>query len=256
MEVLIIEDEGLLARRLQHMLEELDSSVHIKGLTDSVGGTLKWLSENEEPDIIFMDIELADGQCFQIFEKANIQVPVIFTTAYDEYTLKAFKVNSVDYLLKPITKEDLKRAWEKFLRIHYDNKKDSFNEQLQELLKSISPGNKNKYKERFLVKKGQKMMPVNANDIAYFTIRNGVSFLITKEKQKFPVDYTLDEIEQMLDRKHFFRVNRQFILSHDTIVSVQPWFNSKLKIEISIPADDDIIVSRERSVAFKEWLGA
>src|SRR6188768_2017565 len=153
MDVLIIEDEGLLARRLQTMLEEIDSGIRIKGITNSVNGTLKWLSENKQPDIIFMDIELADGQCFEIFEKANVQVPVIFTTAYDEYTLQAFKVNSVDYLLKPITKEELKRAWEKFMTVHYKNEQSAYSEHLQNLLDSILPGNKNKYRDRFLARK-------------------------------------------------------------------------------------------------------
>jgi len=255
MDVLIIEDEGLLARRLQTMLGEIDNSIRIKGITNSVNGTLKWLSENKQPDIIFMDIELADGQCFEIFEKANVQVPVIFTTAYDEYTLRAFKVNSVDYLLKPITKEELKRAWEKFMTVHY-NKQPAYSEHLQNLLDSIHPGNKKKYRDRFLVRKGQKMISVDVSDIAYVTIRNGVCLLLTKQKQKFPVDYTLDEIEGMLDKKKFFRVNRQFIISHDCIISIQPWFNSKLKIEINQPADEDIIVSREKAASFKEWLGA
>jgi two-component system response regulator LytT len=256
MEVLIAEDEKLLARRLQTMLEEIDGNIHVKGFTGSVKDTLKWLSENGQPDLIFMDIELADGQCFEIFEKANIQVPVIFTTAYDEYTLQAFKVNSVDYLLKPILKEDLKRAWEKFISLHYKKEKSSYSEHLQSLLNKINTGNKTKYRERFLVKKGQKMISVDTDAIAYITIRNAVSFLITRQKQKFPVDYTLDEIEDMLDKRIFFRVNRQFIISHDIIIAVHPWFNSKLKIEINQPVDEDIIVSREKSAAFKEWLGA
>jgi len=256
MDVLIIEDEGLLARRLQTMLEEIDSGIRIKGITNSVNGTLKWLSENKQPDIIFMDIELADGQCFEIFEKANVQVPVIFTTAYDEYTLQAFKVNSVDYLLKPITKEELKRAWEKFMTVHYKNKQPAYSEHLQNLLDSIHSGNKNEYRNRFLVRKGQKMVSIDVNDIAYVTIRNSVCFLVTRQKQKFTVDYTLDEIEGMLDAKRFFRVNRQFIISHDIIISIQPWFNSKLKIEIDPPADEDIIVSREKAAPFKDWLGA
>lgn len=256
MDVLIIEDEGLLARRLKAMLEELDSSIRIKGMLSSVKDTLDWLAGHEQPDIIFMDIELADGRCFDIFEKTTIQAPVIFTTAYDEFTLKAFKVNSVDYLLKPVTKEELKRAWEKFLAIHYKSNSNALREQFRNLLKSIAPGVKNKYRERFLVKKGQKMISVDVGDIAYVTIRNSVCFLVTREKQKLAVDYTLDEIEEMLDEKKFYRVNRQFILAHDIIVAVHPWFNSKLKVETSVPADEDIIVSRERSASFKEWLGA
>ncbi|MBI5373435.1 MAG: response regulator transcription factor [Sphingobacteriales bacterium] len=254
MDVLIIEDEGLLARRLQGLLEETDPRIQIAGITHSIKDTLTWLARHEEPDLLFMDIELADGPCFDIFEHADIRVPVIFTTAYDEYTLQAFKVNSVDYLLKPIKKEELKKAWEKFLAVHYQKGNTGFPEQIQQLLKSVRPVIKNR--SRFLVKKGQKLIPVEVKDIAYFTIRNGVSFLHCRDKQKFTIDYTLDEVEEMLDTTDFFRANRQFILSHSIVLSAQPWFNSKLKIEISLPADEDIIVSRERAAAFKEWLGA
>lgn len=256
MDVLIIEDEGLLARRLKGMLEELDNRVEVRGMLSSVKDTVEWLAGHAQPDIIFMDIELADGQCFDIFQQAAIQAPVIFTTAYNEFTLKAFKVNSVDYLLKPVTKEELKRAWEKFLSLHYNRKRNVLPEEVRNLLKNIVPGSVKKNRERFLVKKGQKMIPVEVSDIAYCTIRNSVGFLVTREKQKFPVDYTLDEIEEMLDEKTFFRVNRQFILAHDIIVAVHPWFNSKLKVEIRLPVDEDIIVSRERSGPFKDWLGA
>lgn len=256
MDVLIIEDEGLLARRLKSMLEEMDNRIVIREILSSVKGTVDWLSNHPQPDCIFMDIELADGQCFDIFRKTEIRVPVIFTTAYDEYALKAFKVNTVDYLLKPVTREELKKAWDKFLRLHRQNNPDQIRERIEGLIKSLSNEVNSKYRDRFLVKKGPHLIPVEVSDLAYVTIRNGVCLLVDRHKTRFPVDYTLDEIEAMLDPKDFFRVNRQFILPHDCIVSVQPWFNSKLRIETRIPADEDIIVSRERSASFKEWLGA
>ncbi|MEJ0104335.1 MAG: LytTR family DNA-binding domain-containing protein [Bacteroidota bacterium] len=256
MNVLIVEDEGLLARRLKNMLQEMDSSIVITGMTGSINSTIEWLKENEKPDLIFMDIELADGRCFDIFNAVPIATPVIFTTAYDEFALQAFKVNSVDYLLKPVKKAELKQALDKF-KTYYQLQENSIVQNLQQLIHEMTvPADKKQYRNRFLVKSGQKMISVETGEAGYFTIQNTINFLITKEKQKFIIEYSLDELEQMLDPEYFFRVNRQFIIAHDIITAVHPWFGSKLKVDISLPSEENIIVSRQKANLFKEWMGA
>jgi two-component system LytT family response regulator len=254
MRLLVVEDEQLLARQLIKLVKELRPNSEFAGQTNSIESTVEWLTQNEKPDLILMDIELADGQCFSIFQKVDISSPVIFTTAYDEFALKAFTVNSIDYLLKPIKKEDLKRALNKYDLFTSD--KRSF------ALKSIKSFvekmvlNPTQYRERFLVKQGQKMLSIPIEDIAFFSAKNTLNFIHTKSKQKFVIDYTLDEIEEMVQPNDFFRANRQFILSQKIITEINPWFNGKLKIEINIPIEEEIVISREKASMFKEWMGA
>lgn len=254
MKVLIVEDEGLPARRLRKMLEELDPKIEVVDITSSVAGTRQWLQKNETPDLIFLDIELADGRCFDLFKDIPAAAPVIFTTAYDEHALKAFEVNSIAYLLKPVKEEDLSNALTKFSNLQDAQLVGAINN-IEHLVKqiAIAPAG---YRQRFLVKTGQRMVSVDTAEAAFFFTRNSVSFMVMLNQQKAILEYTLDELEGMLDPQLFYRVNRQYIVSHAVIKAVHPWFNSKLKLELTIRVDDDIIISREKAAAFKQWMGA
>ncbi|HEV7332640.1 MAG TPA: LytTR family DNA-binding domain-containing protein [Flavisolibacter sp.] len=255
MNILIVEDEGLLARRLQAMLQQLDERIIVIGVTGSIKSTVNWLQNHSEPDLLFMDIELSDGRSFDIFQSVTVRAPIIFTTAYDEFAIKAFKHNSIDYLLKPIKEDELKKAWEKFLS-RYQQHSSPVADQLQKLLEQVANNKvQTKFRDRFLVKTGQKMFSVESRDIAYITIRHGVSVLATKQGQKFTLDYSLDQLEALLDTDQFFRANRQFIIASSAILTVHPDLNSKLRIELKIPVEDEIIVSRERASEFKSWMG-
>lgn len=254
MKLLVVEDEQLLARQLIKLVKELKPGATIEGQTNSIESTVEWLSQNEKPDLILMDIELADGQCFNIFQQAEIKTPVIFTTAYDEFALKAFTVNSIDYLLKPIKKEDLQRALNKYDLLSSEKRGvalESFKSFVEKMVVNTP-----QFRERFLVKQGQKMLSIPIEDIAFFSAKNTLNFIYTKSKQKFVIDYTLDEIEDMVQPNIFFRANRQYILSHEIISEIHPWFNGKLKIEISLPSEEEIVISREKASSFKEWMGA
>ena len=252
MKVLIVEDENLLAKQLTNLIQKVEPSADIAGRTNSIQSTLDWLAHNTAPELIFMDIELADGQCFDIFSKTVIKTPVIFTTAYDEYALQAFKVNSVDYLLKPIQEEELKTAIQKYKELRIQQPTTIDMNFLLHQLKGIASTD---YKDRFLVKTGQKMVSINTNDIAFFYTKNTLNFLVSKNNQKHVIDYTLDEIEHQVNPKYFFRANRQYILAHDNIVTVHSWFNGKLKVELSVKTEEEIIISRDKAPYFKSWLG-
>lgn len=258
MKVLIVEDEILLAKQLKNMLQELEPGLEVAGQTNSIETTVAWLQANKDPDLVFMDIELADGQCFDIFSHVTVKCPIIFTTAYDEYALRAFKVNSIDYLLKPVISLELKNALHKWRTLYIEKQQHIEKQQpvvpIEALLKELKVTVH--YRERFLVKQGQKLVSVNTSDVAFFFARNALSFIITRANQKFVIDYTLDEVEQLVSPSQFFRANRQFIVSHDMITAVHSWFNGKLKLEVRLPMDDEIIVSREKAPVFKDWMGA
>lgn len=252
MRILIIEDETLLARHLKNLVTEIEPSAKTEAVINSVTSAVQWLKQNEQPDLILMDIELADGQSFEIFEQMEVKSPVIFTTAYDEYALKAFKVNSVDYLLKPIKEDDLKRALNKLKTLqHTPQAHENIYRMMEELRRSQAAS----YRDRILIKKGQKMIPVEISETALFFSMNAVCFLVTKNKQKYVIDYSLDELQQTLDPKKFFRVNRQYVLSHDVITALHNWFNGKLKVEVNVPVEEAIVVSRDKASLLKEWLG-
>jgi two-component system, LytTR family, response regulator LytT len=256
MKLLIVEDEALLAKALKNMVLAIEPHSEIAGHTNSIESTVQWLQEHDAPDLILMDIELADGQCFEIFNRVPVQSPVIFTTAYDEYTLRAFKVNSVDYLLKPIKETELRAAITKWKTLHAEKTAAGTAVQLDKLLTELKKtALTSDYRDRFLVKQGQKMLSVLTADIAYFCAKNTLTFLVTKAKQKFVVDYTLDELEQVLNPKHFFRANRQYIVAHDLITAIHPWFNGKVKADVAVPVEDDLIISRDKAPLFKAWLG-
>ena len=249
MKIVIIEDEAPAARRLTNLVKECRPGVDIIGQFDSVETATGWLSENPAPDLAFMDIQLADGLSFEIFETVKINFPVIFTTAYDEYALKAFKVNSIDYLLKPIDKKELAVALDKWdtLQKQPGNQVD-----ISELLKSF---NKPQFKNRFLVKQGQRLIPVSTEDIAYFFAEDKLVFLVTTPGNKYVVDYTIEQLENQLDPQKFFRANRKVITSVPAVKDIHLSFNGKLKIYLKPDFQEELFVSRERSSDFKQWLG-
>lgn len=251
MKILIVKDEILLAKELRKMLLSIEPSAEICGTTQSVEETVQWLKQNDTPDLVMMDIELADGQSFDIFKQVQLESPVIFTTAYDEFAIKAFKVNSIDYLLKPIKESELRVAIEKFKKT-----KQHQPISMLELLKKIEQlANQRGYRSRFLIKQGQKMVSIDISEVAYFYSENKCTFLRTNQNQKYIIDLTLDELEKELAPQQFFRANRQYILSGKSIVSIHSWFNQKLKAEVNPPTEEHIIISRDKANAFKAWMG-
>jgi len=250
MQVLIVEDEILLAKRLQKLLNTVAPDAVVAGITHSIKDTAEWLQTHAMPDLILMDIELADGQSFDIFQAIQITTPVIFTTAYNEYAIKAFKVNSIDYLLKPVKEEELAAAIEKFRTL---NKPVADIDALLNGIKNIAAGSN--FRNRFLVKQAQKLVSISVDEIAYIFSDKGFSYIRTKENQKFILDYTLDELEKMLSPKQFFRANRQFLISFDAVVAIHTWFNQKLKVEVKPEISEHVIISRDKANAFKEWMG-
>jgi len=248
--ILIIEDEEAASQRLQKMVAEALPQANILPPLVSIASAIDWFVHNTAPDLIFLDVHLADGQSFEIFKKVNVTSPVIFTTAYDEYALEAFKVNSIDYLLKPIKKEELKRAVEKFLT-HSSSLQSGIN--FQKLISSLQlqPAS---YKERFVVKYGEHIKTIETNTSAYFYTENKANFLVTKDNKRFPIDYNLDQLEDLLDPKKFFRINRQFIIGFHAITEMFTYSKSRVLIKLNPPSKLETIVSSERSASFKSWL--
>jgi two-component system LytT family response regulator len=251
--VLIIEDEAPAARRLQKMLEATEKDIEVIAHLDSVESSVKWLDAHDnEADLIFMDIQLSDGISFEIFNKTTVSAPVIFTTAYDEYSLKAFKVNSIDYLLKPITPDDLSQALDKYEKLTKGGLRHEPIDKIDALLRSLNL--KNAYKSRFLVKIGDKYYSIPTENIAYFYTEEKAVYLYTYDKIRYPLDQSLDEIEKSLDPGQFFRLNRQFIAHVSAVYKLHAYFNGKLKVNLKPEADHEIIVSRDKASILKEWL--
>jgi DNA-binding LytR/AlgR family response regulator len=249
MKVVIIEDEKLSANHLTALLKKIDPNIEVIGEFESVKESVSAFNKGIKCDLLFADIHLADGLSFEIFSKTTIDAPIVFTTAYDEYAIKAFKLNSVDYLLKPISIEDLRHAITKYKSTV---QKVSYPENLIEILKNISK----KYKTRFMVKSGETIASVKIEDIESLISEDGVVVLTTILNKRYVVDYTLDEFETMLEPKQFFRINRKAIVNINSIQKVTVYFNSRLKIMAnSLQNEEDGIVSRERVNDFKAWLG-
>ena len=250
MKFLIVEDENPAALRLSKLISNFRPNWKMLEVTDSIQSSTKWLKNNEQPDLIFMDIQLADGLSFEIFNQVKIVSPVIFTTAFDQYTLRAFKVNSIDYLLKPIDNDELEAAIRQFEGIHGDRQAVS-QDSIQSILQSFKAQT---YKERFLVKSGDQFSYVNINESAYFYSEDGVLFLCTSKCKRFIIDYTVDKLIDLLDPKEFYRINRKVIVKHNAIEKINIYFNSRLKLELKPQSQFDVVVARERVKGFKEWL--
>jgi DNA-binding LytR/AlgR family response regulator len=253
MNILIVEDEELAVKKLQKTLASVDPSANVVGVTDSIQGTVDWLQGNSDADLILMDIELADGQSFEVFNQVEVKAPVIFTTSYDEYALKAFKVNSVDYLLKPIQTEDLQAALAKYKKLA-DGRRSDIN--LESLVKQLQQQLQPKeYRKRFLVKHAQKLVCVDIEEISYFYSDGRLNFFKTKDNRKFVVDYTMEELEDMLDPDKFFRISRSFYVSIEAIDKIDDYFGNRLILQLKPAVDKEALVSREKVSDFKKWMG-
>lgn len=253
MKVLIIEDEPLSSEKIVNYLSRYDQSIEVVARLDSVESSIQWFRNNEHPDLVFLDIYLSDEICFSIFDEVDVRAPVIFTTAHDSYALKAFELNSVDYLLKPIKYEAISNALDKYRHITGDIYLKDFRARMKGLLESMDPGKK-QYKSRFLVKKGNKIQYIDTYQIAYFYAESKLTFLITEWNDEFILDNSLDILQNQLDPKHFFRVNRKFLIHIKSLKAIHPFFKGRLKIGLDPPFSDEIIISREKAQLFKGWL--
>ncbi|MEN2413727.1 LytR/AlgR family response regulator transcription factor [Flavobacterium mesophilum] len=255
MTTLIIEDEKPAARLLQRKLEKLD--IAVETMLHSVEESVDWFSNNQHPDLIFLDIQLSDGLSFEIFEKIDIKSAIIFTTAYDEYALKAFKLNSIDYLLKPIDEDDLEVAVTKFKTRLPKTEAESNNLQLdfEQIRKMLSNPFEKTFKKRFTVKIGQHLKVITTDEIECFFSENKGTYIHTFDNRNYLIDSTLEILEQELDMKDFFRVSRKFIVPLQAIKEIQVYTNSRLKVILPTYKEDEVIVSREKVQDFKSWLG-
>lgn len=250
MKALIIEDEILASKHLLQVLDEV-GDISVITVLESITETIEWFRKNHQPDIVFMDIHLADGSAFEIFRHTEITCPVVFTTAYDEYALKAFKVNSIDYLLKPIEPGDVRDALKKLKAL---SGSESLKSALNNLISSY--GKSSKYKKHFLIPtRGDKLIPVQTSDLACFYIDAGIVKAYSIDGKTYRVDKTLDELAELLDPEMFFRANRQYIISREAIKDIDIWFNSRLSVNLKIAVPEKILISKARISEFKKWFG-
>ncbi|MES2381694.1 MAG: LytTR family DNA-binding domain-containing protein [Bacteroidota bacterium] len=247
MKVLIIEDEQIAADYLQKLLQEIDSSIEVLAVIPSASKAISWFKNNLAPDIVFLDIYLSDNISFSIFDSVVVKAPIIFTTAYDHYALKAFKLNSIDYLLKPFDKSELKNALDKY----HDTKVVS-KEVLDKLLHEMK--NQDTFQKRFMVTSGSKIRSIGIDDIAYFQSEGRYVKVILNDESTHLIDYTLDKLETMLDPEYFFRINRQFIIKIQAIKQMTAYTKGRIKIETTPASTEELIVSIDRSADFKNWL--
>lgn len=256
MKIFIVEDEKAALNNLKALISEINPKAEIIGESDTVCNTIEWFKSNAMPDLVIMDIHLADGSAFEIFDYVDITCPIIFTTAYDEYALKAFKVNSIDYLLKPINKDELRNAFAKYELLFNGNKttKDEDDSLIKKIIKEIKK--ENNYKTHFLIPvKGDKFIPLEVESIMLIYISEGVVKAVDNDNNQYAFSQTLDELTEMLNPKLFFRANRQFLVSKKAIRDVSIWFNGRLVLNLKNKAlvDERIIVSKARAADFKEW---
>lgn len=253
MRVIIIEDEHAAAENLKAIVKEFLPDIKIMAVLESVEESILWLNNNKHPDLGFFDIQLADGSSFEIFKKTDIRFPVVFTTAYNEYAIQAFRVNSVDYILKPVNQEDVKKAIHKF--IDFSNINLSYGNNLLGLIENIKTDSKErKYKKAFLVHYKDKLIPVNINEVAYFYIDSGTVYAYTTKKQKYILEQKLDIIENQINPDDFFRANRQFIIARNAVKEVNFYFNGRLSVITNPPAEEKVIISKAKAGRFKSWL--
>jgi len=255
MKVIIIEDEGLAAERMVDLILQYDPKIEVLVNLDSIESAVEWFEKNESPDLAFFDIQLADGLSFDIFEKTTVNCPVIFTTAFDEYALKAFKVNSIDYLLKPIDLEDLSKAFEQYKTQYPESRQTEIAlpdlRVFQQTMQMIT----RQYKTRFIIKAGSKLSSIPIEEVDYFFSENKITWLKSQSGKKHEVDYNLEQLEQLLDPKLFYRLNRKYIAAYPSIVNVTAFSNSRLKVNLKgQDKKEEILISREKVTSFKRWL--
>ncbi|WP_103070710.1 LytR/AlgR family response regulator transcription factor [Aquimarina sediminis] len=250
MTAVIVEDENIASRRLANLIKELAPEIEIAGQITSVENGRDWFRNNPLPDLIFLDIQLNDGYGFDILDSLEDHPPVIFTTAYNEYAIRGFKYNGLDYLLKPIDKKDLNSALSKYRK----NITGSSLAMSEDKLKHIKNLFAKEYKRRFMVKVGNQFNTFNVDDIAYFKSHEGVIFLHSHTSKQYPIEYTIDQLEDILDPVHFFRINRKFMVSVKAVIEIHSYFNSRLLLKLNPVNENQVIVSRERTSNFKKWL--
>jgi len=247
MRVLIVEDETAACENLVEILGEIDPEIEIAGYAESITQTIKWLKSNEMPDLILMDIHLSDGSAFSIFNKIKIETPIIFTTAYDEYAIEAFKVNSIDYLLKPLKTEEMRRALEKFRKLTS-----------QDILKYLSRlgklNNMQMYKDKILIPVKDKLIPVGMEEISFFYTTDKSTRIYLRNGKYYSYTKTLEQIETTLNPNNFIRANKQFILAKSSVRNITIWFDSRLLVTIEIEPPERIYVSKNKAAEFKAWL--
>lgn len=250
MKVIVIEDEKLAAERLTDMIHQYDSNIEVVARFDSVKRSVEWFNNQNHPDLAFFDIQLSDGLSFEIFEKTVVNCPVIFTTAFNEYAIRAFKVNSVDYLLKPIDNEELNAAFEKFKKNYTGNEVDHQQEVFDRVLHLLT----NNHKKRFVIKVGEHIRSIATDNILYFYSLEKATFLHTADDHNYVIDYSLEQVEDLVDPARFFKINRKYMITINAIDDIITYSNSRLKIELKHSDDQDVIVAREKVKQFKSWL--
>lgn len=249
MDILIFEDEKHTATKLKMLLGEIDQSLKVVAILGSVKEGIEWLKSHANPGLIFQDIRLSDGNCFELFDAIEISSPVVFTTAYSEYALKSFRVNSIDYIVKPYNKDEIEKALDKLKKM-----KNAFILPEKELLQEIFTKEKLTTKRRFLIKSGDGFVNVNSNDIAYFISEESVTFAVLFSGKRHIVNQSVMALSEQMDPERFFRISRKVIVNIESISKIHSWFNSRMKLQLKPPAEKEVIVSRERVKDFKEWL--
>ena len=252
--VLIIEDELPAQRLLKETLAEMNIETHVVDCLPSVRSAIRWFQENEHPEIVLLDIQLSDGQSFEIFNNVKVESMIIFTTEYDEFTLQAFKVNSLDYLLKPIEKDELEMAFEKYQNLNRQFFKENnagvdFNH-----LASMINREQSYYRKRFLIQANESFFYLPVEEIAFFYSSQGISFAVTFEKREYPVNFSLESLREQMDPNSFFKINRQIIIHIAAIKKIHNYFNGKLKLETKPKHSGDIIIGKDKAASFKRWL--
>lgn len=248
MKVVIVEDERFAAEKLQRLLNHIDSNIIVLKVLESVEESINWFSSNIAPDLIFMDIQLDDGISFEIFDAIKIEAPIIFTTAFDEYAIRAFKVNSVDYLLKPIEQNALEIALQKFKTVYAEN--NSFEERVSQVFKQMT----NQFKTRFFIKIGIKYQSIQVNNICSFFVEERNTFVQTQTGKTYDLDYSLDQLQKMTNPEQFFRINRNFLVNINCIDEIIAYSSSRLKLKLKSEISGDLIVSRDKVSEFKRWM--
>ncbi len=253
MKVVIVEDELAASENLTYLLHSIDNTIEVLKVIDSVKASVAYFSKPHEAELVFMDIHLADGISFEIFDNVTINIPVIFTTAYNQYALKAFKFNSIDYLLKPIDKDELADALEQF-KVQ-TKQKGIADHQIKGLIDLVS-GKAKTYKSTFLVGHRDQLIPIKTENIAYFRIDTGIVKGIISDNKSYVIDYKLEDLEEELDPEQFYRINRQFILSRNAIMNIKQYFDGKLIVVVNPVCDERIIVSKAKATEFKMWVSS